>query len=82
MNRIKAISNQVTNGKNATPTFGERQSDNSENNVVDFVLDQSEIRWYLFLPPPLDAQKSNFPADTKSIFHRKITLSQICIQFR
>lgn len=45
MNSVKAITNQVTNGKNAMPAFGERLSDDDINNVANYVLNQSEIGW-------------------------------------
>lgn len=45
MNSIEAITNQVTNGKNAMPSFGGRLSDDDINNVANYVLNQSEIGW-------------------------------------
>lgn len=45
MNNVEAITNQVTNGKNAMPAFGDRLSDDDINNVANYVLNQSEIGW-------------------------------------
>lgn len=45
MNSIEAITNQVTNGKNAMPAFGGRLSDDDITNVANYVLNQSEIGW-------------------------------------
>lgn len=45
MNSIAAITNQVTNGKNAMPAFGGRLADEDINNVANYVLNQSEQGW-------------------------------------
>ena len=45
MNSIKAITYQVTNGKNAMPAFGGRLDDNEIEDVANFVLSQSEKGW-------------------------------------
>lgn len=45
MNDIGAITNQVTNGKNAMPAFGGRLADDDINNVASYVLNQSEQGW-------------------------------------
>jgi cytochrome c6 len=45
MNSIDAISNQVTNGKNAMPAFGGRLTDEDINNVANYVLNQAEQGW-------------------------------------
>lgn len=45
MDSMKAITYQVTNGKNAMPAFGGRLSDNEIEDVASFVLDQSERGW-------------------------------------
>nr|YP_009392394.1 cytochrome c553 [Caloglossa monosticha]ARW60956.1 cytochrome c553 [Caloglossa monosticha] len=45
MNNVEAITNQVTNGKNAMPAFGGRLSDDDINNVANYVLNQSEVGW-------------------------------------
>jgi len=45
MNTIEAITNQVTNGKNAMPAFGGRLADEDITNVANYVLDQSEKGW-------------------------------------
>ena len=45
MDSMKAITYQVTNGKNAMPAFGGRLSDNEIEDVASFVLDQSEKDW-------------------------------------
>ena len=45
MNSIKAITYQVTNGKNAMPAFGGRLDDNAIEDVANYVLSQSEKDW-------------------------------------
>ena len=45
MDNMKAITYQVTNGKNAMPAFGGRLSDNEIEDVASFVLDQSAKDW-------------------------------------
>nr|YP_009393635.1 cytochrome c553 [Caloglossa beccarii]ARW62197.1 cytochrome c553 [Caloglossa beccarii] len=45
MNSIEAITKQVTEGKNAMPSFGGRLSDDDIKNVANYVLSQSEIGW-------------------------------------
>jgi cytochrome c6 len=45
MNSLSAITNQVTNGKNAMPAFGARLSDDDINNVASYVLSQAEQNW-------------------------------------
>ena len=45
MNSIKAITYQVTNGKNAMPAFGGRLADNEIEDVANFVLSKSEMGW-------------------------------------
>ena len=45
MNSVRAITYQVTNGKNAMPAFGGRLSDNDIEDVASFVLSQSEKDW-------------------------------------
>lgn len=45
MNSIDAISNQVTNGKNAMPAFGGRLTDEDINNVANYVLNKAEQGW-------------------------------------
>lgn len=45
MNSIKAIKQQVTNGKNAMPAFGERLTDSEVEAVAQYVLRQAEAGW-------------------------------------
>ncbi len=45
MNSIEAIVTQVTNGKNAMPSFRGRLSDEKIQNVAAYVLEQSEKGW-------------------------------------
>nr|YP_011005643.1 cytochrome c6 [Cutleria multifida]WAM62647.1 cytochrome c6 [Cutleria multifida] len=45
MDSVKAITYQVTNGKNAMPAFGGRLSDEEIEDVANFVLSQSENGW-------------------------------------
>ncbi len=45
MNSVKAITYQVTNGKNAMPAFGGRLSDNDIEDVANYVLSQSDSDW-------------------------------------
>lgn len=45
MDNIKAITTQVTNGKNAMPAFGGRLSEDDIDNVANYVLNQSESGW-------------------------------------
>jgi cytochrome c6 len=45
MNKIEAITYQVTNGKNAMPAFGGRLNDSDIEDVATFVLSQSETDW-------------------------------------
>jgi cytochrome c6 len=45
MNSIDAITNQVTNGKNAMPAFGGRLAEEDIENVASYVLSQSEQGW-------------------------------------
>jgi cytochrome c6 len=45
MNKIDAITYQVTNGKNAMPAFGGRLDNDEIENVAHFVLKQSETGW-------------------------------------
>ena len=45
MNSVDAISNQVTNGKNAMPAFGGRLTDEELTNVASYVLNQAEQGW-------------------------------------
>ena len=45
MNSVKAITYQVTNGKNAMPAFGGRLADPEIEDVANFVLSQSEKDW-------------------------------------
>nr|YP_010338027.1 cytochrome c553 [Timspurckia oligopyrenoides]UNJ17612.1 cytochrome c553 [Timspurckia oligopyrenoides] len=45
MNSVDAITNQVTNGKNAMPAFGGRLADNDIEDVANYVLNQSEKGW-------------------------------------
>nr|YP_009332599.1 cytochrome c553 [Membranoptera weeksiae]AHZ94613.1 cytochrome c553 [Membranoptera weeksiae] len=42
---IKAITNQVTKGKNSMPAFGDRLSDEEIQNVANYVFNQSELGW-------------------------------------
>lgn len=45
MDNVNAITNQVTNGKEAMPPFGGRLSDEDINNVANYVLSQAEQGW-------------------------------------
>jgi len=45
MNNVEAITNQVTNGKNAMPAFGGRLTEDDINNVANYVLNQAEQGW-------------------------------------
>lgn len=45
MNSVSAITNQVKNGKNSMPAFGERLADEDIDNVANYVLSQSESGW-------------------------------------
>lgn len=45
MNSVGAITNQVTNGKNAMPAFGGRLADNDIEDVANYVLSQSAKGW-------------------------------------
>lgn len=45
MDSESAIINQVKNGKNAMPAFGGRLTDEQIQDVVAYVLDQSEKGW-------------------------------------
>jgi cytochrome c6 len=45
MNSLTAITNQVTNGKNAMPAFGGRLADNDIEDVANYVLSQSAKGW-------------------------------------
>lgn len=45
MNDVQAITNQVTNGKNAMPAFGGRLAEEDIDNVAHYVLSQSEKGW-------------------------------------
>ena len=45
MYSINAITNQVKNGKNAMPAFGERLEDEDIEDVANYVLSQSEAGW-------------------------------------
>jgi cytochrome c6 len=45
MNKVDAITYQVTNGKNAMPAFGGRLSDSDIEDVANYVLDQSSKGW-------------------------------------
>nr|YP_010336899.1 cytochrome c553 [Madagascaria erythrocladioides]QUE28936.1 PetJ [Madagascaria erythrocladioides]UNJ16484.1 cytochrome c553 [Madagascaria erythrocladioides] len=45
MNSVAAITNQVTNGKNAMPAFGGRLTDGDIEDVANYVLSQSEKGW-------------------------------------
>nr|YP_009297202.1 cytochrome c553 [Porphyridium sordidum]AOM66545.1 cytochrome c553 [Porphyridium sordidum] len=45
MNSVSAITNQVTNGKNAMPAFGGRLADNDIEDVANYVLTQSAKGW-------------------------------------
>ena len=45
MNSVKAITTQVTNGKNAMPAFGGRLAEEDIDNVANYVLSQSEKGW-------------------------------------
>nr|YP_009628763.1 cytochrome c553 [Balbiania investiens]QBX88546.1 cytochrome c553 [Balbiania investiens] len=45
MNSVDAITNQVTNGKNAMPAFGGRLAEEDIENVANYVLSQSEQGW-------------------------------------
>ena len=45
MNSVSAITNQVTNGKNAMPAFGGRLTDSDIEDVANFVLSKSEQGW-------------------------------------
>nr|QCI05957.1 cytochrome c553 [Delesseria sanguinea] len=42
---VKAITSQITNGKNSMPPFGERLSEEDIQNVANYVLNQSELGW-------------------------------------
>nr|YP_009369987.1 cytochrome c6 [Boldia erythrosiphon]ARO90675.1 cytochrome c6 [Boldia erythrosiphon] len=45
MNSISAITYQVTNGKNAMPSFGARLNETDIEDVANYVLSQSEKGW-------------------------------------
>lgn len=45
MNSVKAITYQVTNGKNAMPAFGGRLAESDIEDVANFVLSKSEEGW-------------------------------------
>nr|UNJ16280.1 cytochrome c553 [Boldiaceae sp.] len=45
MNSISAITYQVTNGKNAMPSFGARLNESDIEDVANYVLSQSEKGW-------------------------------------
>nr|QUE29113.1 PetJ [Erythrotrichia welwitschii] len=45
MNSVAAITNQVTNGKNAMPAFGGRLQEVDIDDVANYVLSQSENGW-------------------------------------
>lgn len=45
MNSIDAITTQVTNGKNAMPSFQGRLNSEDINNVANYVLTQSKAGW-------------------------------------
>lgn len=45
MNSISAIVNQVRNGKNSMPSFGDRLADDDIDNVANYILNQSEQGW-------------------------------------
>jgi cytochrome c6 len=45
MDSVDAITNQVTNGKNAMPAFGGRLAEEDIENVANYVLSQSEQGW-------------------------------------
>uniref|UniRef100_UPI003001B376 cytochrome c553 n=1 Tax=Anunuuluaehu liula TaxID=3049639 RepID=UPI003001B376 len=45
MNSISAITNQVKNGKNNMPAFGERLAEDQIDNVANYVLKQAEQGW-------------------------------------
>nr|QUE28747.1 PetJ [Porphyropsis coccinea] len=45
MNSVNAITNQVTNGKNAMPAFGGRLTETDIEDVANYVLSQSEKGW-------------------------------------
>lgn len=45
MNSIAAITNQVTNGKNAMPAFGGRLDATKIEDVATYVLSQAEQGW-------------------------------------
>jgi cytochrome c6 len=45
MNSLEAITTQVTNGKNAMPSFKGRLNDKQIEDVASYVLEQSEKGW-------------------------------------
>nr|WDB00660.1 cytochrome c553 [Cavernulicola chilensis] len=45
MKSISAITDQVTNGKNAMPAFGGRLSESDISDVANYVLSQAEKGW-------------------------------------
>lgn len=45
MNSVGAITTQVTEGKNAMPSFGGRLAEEDIDNVANYVLSQSENGW-------------------------------------
>nr|QWK42093.1 cytochrome c553 [Pseudochorda nagaii] len=45
MNKVEAITYQVTNGKNAMPAFGSRLSEDDIEDVANFVLSQAAKDW-------------------------------------
>lgn len=45
MKSISAITEQVSNGKNAMPAFGGRLSDSDISDVANYVLSQAEKGW-------------------------------------
>lgn len=45
MNSLEAITKQVTNGKNAMPSFKGRLNDDQIADVATYVLEQSEKGW-------------------------------------
>lgn len=45
MKSVSAITEQITNGKNAMPAFGGRLSDAEISDVANYVLSQAEKGW-------------------------------------
>mmetsp|Transcript_5165 Transcript_5165/g.22218 ORF Transcript_5165/g.22218 Transcript_5165/m.22218 type:complete len:88 (-) Transcript_5165:13-276(-) len=45
MKSVDAITNQVSNGKNSMPAFGDRLSEQDIDDVANYVLSQADAGW-------------------------------------